>query len=725
MLDHPLVLKKDELFLVGNDAMNRGAEHGAGLYVRDTRHLSQFRVTLNGQRLTVLSARMLDGGLAVVTAANEGFALGDGTTVLPLTVSVEQQIALDTRLRVRFVVRNFHTSALTIDLRLDAAADFRDLFDVRGFQRKGRGTSLTPVLSPDRVTLGYEGVDGLRARTVISFDRPASLVEGASADNGADAGMTALLPGFDRVAPAAPAPPPNVIAAFVAEIAQGASWELNATITLEPAAPTANVSGRQTVSDAPPATVTTDDPRLNRVLERGAADLAMLETTFPDGALAAAGIPWYVAPFGRDSLIVGLQTLHLAPERAARTLRTLASLQGTLVDRWREEEPGKILHEIRYGEMARRHEVPHTPYYGSVDATPLFVLLFAETVNWTGDDGLYDELLTHVRRALYWIEEYGDLDGDGLIEYASQPADGTHIVHQGWKDSLDSLNTPDGRPVSGNIALVEVQGYVFAALTRLAEVVAARGDAKWADRLRQRAEALRAAVEERFWLPAEGFYAQALDGNKTPVEAMSSNPGHLLFCELPSAERAALVAKRFLASDLFSGWGVRTLSTRMTSYNPMSYHNGSIWPHDNSLIVAGLHAYGLTDAANRITASLLDASNIDPLGRLPELYCGFARAESASDVPVGYPVSCSPQAWAAAAPALMVRGMLRLRVDPRTNRLVATPSLPSWVGEVSLRGLRFRGDDVSFTVCRRGTRYDVEASGPIKVGASSAIFDRR
>jgi glycogen debranching enzyme len=269
--------------------------------------------------------------------------------------------------------------------------------------------------------------------------------------------------------------------------------------------------------------------------------------------------------------------------------------------------------------------------------------------------------------------------------------------------------------VTGKIALVEVQGYVFAALRRLADVVDARGDAKWAGRLRQRADLLRAAVEDRFWLPEEGFYAQALDGNKSPVRAISSNPGHLLYCELPSTERAALVARRLLTPDLFSGWGVRTLSSRMTSFNPMSYHNGSVWPHDNSLIVDGLYRYGLTDAANRIAEAILDASNIDPLARLPELYCGFARAESVSDVPVGYPVSCSPQAWAAAAPALMVRAMLGLRVDPVRNRLVTTPSLPPSLGSVSLQGLRFGGENAGLDVRRHGDRYDVTVSGPIVV----------
>ena len=274
--------------------------------------------------------------------------------------------------------------------------------------------------------------------------------------------------------------------------------------------------------------------------------------------MTAAGIPWFVAPFGRDSLIASLQTLYVAPSRAKETLRTLAALQGRTVDPFREEEPGKILHEMRYGEMARLGDIPHTPYYGTVDATPLFVMLFAETIRWTGDESLYRELLPNVQRALEWIEQWGDRDGDGLLEYTTQSAESVRIVHQGWKDSHDSLHDVDGRSVTGSVALVEVQGYVFAAYRWLAEVVALYGDASWAVDLRDRSDQVRRVVEDRFWLPEEGYYAQALDEEKRPVAAISSNPGHLLYCGLPSPERGRLVAARLRQPDLDSGWGVRT-----------------------------------------------------------------------------------------------------------------------------------------------------------------------
>lgn len=439
-----------------------------------------------------------------------------------------------------------------------------------------------------------------------------------------------------------------------------------------------------------------------------------LQTSFPEGSLPAAGIPWFVAPFGRDSLIIGLQTFHSEPARAATTLRVLAALQGTKVDAELEEEPGKILHEMRYGEMARLGEIPHTPYFGTVDATPLFVMLFAETVAWTGDARLYDDLKPNVVRAVEWIDRYGDVDGDGLVEYRTRAEAGSHIIHQGWKDSYDSLHHPDGRPVAGAIALVEVQGYVYAGLARLAEVAATRGETSWAESLRERGEAMRSAVEARFWLPEERFYAQALDDDKRPVAAITSNAGHLLFCGLPTPERAAAVAERLRRRDLDSGWGVRTLSTSMATYNPMSYHNGSIWPHDNSLIAAGLGRYGQAEGANRIAAALLSAANLDPLSRLPELYCGFDRAEgAAADQPVPYPVSCSPQGWAAGVGPLLARVFLGLRVDVETGELVVAPALPDWLPMLTISGLAVRGERGSVTVERDGGDWAIVVEGGI------------
>ncbi len=720
MFGHDLVLKSDELYLVGDTNTDPSGELAAGLYVRDTRHLSRFSIILNGTPLSLMSAQLLHSAGAAVTAANRTITLPDGSVVPLLSLALEQHIQLGAEIEVRIALRNFSDRSLTLVLELELAADFRDLFEIRGFPRTGRrGRVLRPGANPDRVTLGYLGPDGLPAETIVAFDRPASIAVAGDHDTGTHEESAVFLPGSDLVTQRpAPVAPPRAVASFSAVVPAGEVWELRTTVTPRPAGGSP-VSPVATLADGRPprpATITTDNGFFNRFLHRCASDLGMLQTSFPGGSLPAAGIPWYVAPFGRDSLIVGLQTLHVAPERAADTLRVLAARQGTRDDPWRDEEPGKILHEVRYGEMARLGEIPHTPYFGTADATPLFVLLFAETIAWTGDERLYRDLLPNVRRALEWIERHGDRDGDGLVEYESRSPSGVGITHQGWKDSHDSLHHRDGRPAStGAIALVEVQAYVYAAYRRLAEVVAGRGDAAWAAELRSRAEVVRRAVEERFWLEDDGFYAQALDGDKVPVAAISSNPGHLLYCGLPSPERAARVAHRLQGPDVDAGWGIRTLSSAMPTYNPMSYHNGSIWPHDNSLIAAGLRAYGYADAANAIGTALFNAGQADPLARLPELYCGFDRAEgSESDAPVAYPVSCSPQAWAAGAGQLLVRVMLGLHVDIERARLLVDPALPPWLNEVTLKDMSVLGAAASLSVRRDGGDYVVETEGPIE-----------
>ena len=715
MLDLNLVLKSDELYLAGEISTDGSGERATGLYLRDTRHLNRFETTLNGQPLATLSARRLGPAAAVVTSGNAMLDGADGP-VFPNTVAVEQVITLGADLEVRYLVRNFSGHAVALDLAIEASADLRDLFDIRGFNRAKRGTLVAPTPIAGGIRLGYRAVDGVLSGTEITFDQPARLSVSEPRDEGDGAGSTELLPGQDPVTVRPPAPvPPLAVATFRIELPAKGAWEMTATVRPLPAdgvpvsaAPTLT-GGRS--NDA--ATIVTDHHALNRLLDQCHADLSALQTSFPEGSLPAAGIPWYVAPFGRDSLIVGLQTLHLAPHRAAGTLRVLAALQGDAEDAHREEEPGKIPHEVRYGEMARLREIPHTPYYGTVDATPLWLMLFADTVAWTGDAALYRDLCPNAERALDWIERYGDGDGDGFVEYRSGRM-GAGISHQGWKDSHDSLHHADGTPVSGAIALVEVQGYVYAAYARLAAVAAAFGDAAWAADLAAKAETMRARVEDRFWLEPEGFYAQALDDSKAPVAAISSNPGHLLYCGLPSQERAARMAERFRRQDLDCGWGIRTLAEGMPTYNPMSYHNGSVWPHDNSLIAHGLLRYGLSSQAHAILDALLAASRADPLARLPELYCGFARNWVKGDTPVAYPVSCSPQAWAAAAVPLIVSGLLGLRMDPARGVLVVDPDLPPGMAEIAIQGMEIRGQRGSLIVRRQYDGYAVSTDGPIE-----------
>jgi glycogen debranching enzyme len=724
VLHQDLVLKHNELYLVGESQSDGSGERATGLYARDTRFLDSWDLRINGVPLEPLDARVLGPDRAVVVGANGPLA-ADGVEITepvrPLTIAVEQDVELGADLRVRIRLGNFSGHALPLTVSLEVGGDFRDIFDIRGFPRHLRGGVYLPSIWQDNaLTLGFTDRCGATAGLLVRFSEPPSLTIPSPAEDEPEAEPIVLLPGFDHVGEAQLLPPPpRDTAFFPLTLEAGASWELLVTLAPVPAGeqPIAAVDSAPGRGDRGRVTrITTDRPEINRVLDRAADDLAMLHTSFQDGRLTAAGIPWFVAPFGRDSLISSLQTLHLTPDRAIETLRTLAALQGRTLDPFREEEPGKILHEMRYGEMARLGEIPHRPYYGSIDATPLFVMLFAETVRWTADETLYRDLLPHVRRALEWIEHWGDRDGDLLVEYSTQSSESAHIVHQGWKDSHDSLHDADGQPVSGNIALVEVQGYVFAAYSWLAEIVAHYGDEAWAADLRERSIAVRHLVEERFWLPEEHYYAQALDGEKRPVAAISSNSGHLLYCGLPSPERGRLVAARLRGRDLDSGWGVRTLGTCMSTYNPMSYHNGSVWPHDNSLIAAGLGRYGESGGLAVIASALFAAAEQLPDHRLPELYCGFARHEEAiGDAPVPYPVSCSPQAWAAGAAPLLMRAMLGLEADPAKGMLRVAPAFPDWLSRVRIDGLEALGHRLDLEVVRDAAGYRVQSDGSVEV----------
>ncbi|MBX6341323.1 MAG: amylo-alpha-1,6-glucosidase, partial [Thermomicrobiaceae bacterium] len=434
---------------------------------------------------------------------------------------------------------------------------------------------------------------------------------------------------------------------------------------------------------------------LNRIIDRSLRDLRMLRSTIHGHAYFAAGLPWFGTLFGRDSLITALQTLAFNPGIAAQTLRVLARYQGEKVDPWRDEEPGKILHEFRVGELANLNEVPYTPYYGSIDATPLFLILMARYLAWTADLQLFSDLRENVERALQWMARYGDSDGDGYLDYKSRSEKG--LVNQGWKDSGDAIVNSDGSLAEPPIALVEVQGYAYLAKQALADLFARVGDQDRANQLRHEAEDLRERFNRDFWMADKGFYALALQKGGRKADVVASNPGQALWTGIADHDKAVTTARRLVADDVYSGWGVRTLSARERRFNPLGYHLGTVWPHDNSIIAAGFRRYGLRDETMKVFNGITQAAMYFEHNRLPEVFAGYDREDYG--VPVHYPVACHPQAWAAGAVPFLLTTLLGLRPEAFDKRLrIYHPLLPEYVHFLRLKNLRV-GDaraDLSF-----------------------------
>jgi glycogen debranching enzyme len=683
----PRTLKHGDTFALFNPSGDLSAMPGSpeGLYHEDTRFLSLLRLSVEGQAPLLLSSTVQSNN-AVLDAelTNPDFGCGDALRLAKDTIHVSRMKFLWNAACYEVLgVRNFGERRERIQLTLEYDADFADLFEVRGFARKTRGRVEARVEAPDCVRFRYAGLDGIARATELVFEPAPSALERNRAVFDLD------LEAKQRRA---------IIVGVHCRVQERPS-ERRVLVAARRA--------RRALRDATrrAAAVVTSNHMANAVLCRSMADISMLVTDTEHGPYPYAGVPWFSTAFGRDGLITALELLWIDAELARGVLRYLAANQATTEDPAKDAEPGKILHETRKCELARLGEVPFERYYGSIDSTPLFVAVAGLYWQYTGDRKTIDAIWPNIQAALAWLDRYGDCDGDGFVEYRRRSSGG-RLVNQGWKDSSDAIFHEDGRLAEGPIALCEVQGYVYLAKTLAAKMAAARNEAVLASRLADEARDLRERFERAFWDDALGMYVLALDGDKRPCRVRSSNAGQVLLSGIASPERAALAAEQLASRDFFTGWGLRTIGSRERRYNPASYHNGSVWPHDNALIALGLARYGHSALVEQLTTALFTAAAQMDLHRLPELFCGMRKRRDKG--PILYPVACAPQAWAAAAPLALLQACLGLEIDAAAKTVRLThPHLPKMLDSVEIRNLRVAGAPLDLLLRRHGSHVAV------------------
>lgn len=670
------------------DLMPPGAPH-IGLFYQDTRFLSYLELLVNGEKPLVLSCTTVDADSSRVELTVRGATPSDGTLDIPVnTVYVhrEQLLARDSFYDM-LEIENFHDAEVTLSVQLRFAADFMDIFQVRGLVRNKSGCYYKPEVQDSSVSFPYRGLDERSRTAELHFSpKPATL----------EANRVVWR---CRLAPHGTTRVSTVVTMHVGDEPEQRGRSLLRVTGFEEVR--AHSAARHQEWHEACTRFRSDNDIFDALLQTSMEDFYALRMPEPAGTAVAAGVPWFAALFGRDSLLSSYEALILNPDLACGTLRVLASYQGTERNDERDEDPGKILHERRSSEMTATNEVAFGRSYGSVDSTPLFLILAQEYFRWTADESLLRGLKDSLAAATRWILDYGDLDGDGLIEYCRRNPKG--LFNQGWKDSGDANRHHDGRIAQPPVALVEEQGYAVRALAGAAEMLDRLGEEELANRAASRSEELEQLIEARFWLEDRKYYAMALDRDKAPLRVDGSNPGHLLFARAISRERAIETTNRLLSEGLFSGWGIRTLSSVESYFNPMSYHCGSIWPHDNALIGYGMARYGLCEEACSIFQSLYEAALHFRDYRFPELFCGVERR--AKGEPVHYPVSCSPQGWAAGAPFLLLTGLLGLRPSAEKDELaIVDPALPPFLNTLRIENLRIGSSRISLVFKRKDGR---------------------
>ena len=728
------VLKHGNLFLLSDPFGDVHSDsRGLGLYDLDTRVLSCAVLRINGVRPTLLRTQAAANHIATIQLTNPelrrdpGIKNDIGAAVASRAISVTRRRWIANGLAERIEVTNYSAFSQRIELELELDADAADIFEVRGRIREQRGRYLPTLATPESVTFAYEGLDGFVRRTLVTMS-PAEVV-------GSDGHGIPPREGSVRVRWVLEIEPGGregvgwEVATELAATGQARATEeipvrLAQSVTADgqghgggatagsPISPPTEAEAEYGTWQEHCARIRSDGELLDLAIRRSIADLRLLRNDGPTRGqhYVAAGVPWFTTLFGRDSIITALQVLPFMPDVARETLQVLAEWQATEDDPDRDMEPGKILHELRVGELARTGELPHRPYYGSIDSTPLWLILLDETYRWTGDIDMVRELWPNALAALEWIDRYGDRDGDGFVEYERRTDQG--LLNQGWKDSGDAIRHRDGTPAEPPIALCEIQGYVFDAKRRMASLAERLGDRQLSKHLLVEAAELEQRFNEAFWMPDLSYYAMALDRDKRQVGGIGSNAGHCLWSGIVPADRVDAVVDRLLDPSMDCGWGIRTYASGQPGYNPVGYHTGTVWPHDNALIAAGMKRVGRHDAADRVASRIFEAAQHSPDFRLPELFCGFDRG--LADVPVPYPVACSPQAWAAATPLSLLQTMLGMHADAANDVLeLDRPHLPAWLGKVTVHDLRvgqrsvdllfhrWRGNTTSAEVLRR------------------------
>ena len=654
-----------------------------GFFHDDTRFLSAMEMRVGGLRTVLLSAHTEKTFFSQIELTTNNIHLRDSFDLPENTIHIRrEQMLCDDVMFERTTFSNFNLHTVEFSVEMDYQADFVDVFQVRGLGRNHHGQFFQPVVRESTIAFYYRGRDNVLRQTLVEMDPTPAEIGGQVARWDLRIEPSQQVQLGVRVTPRVQARQRTAIARdFNTNLLQRREafneWKEETT----------HFKSSNDVFDV--------------TMQTAISDFHALQ--IPDGgeSVIAAGIPWFATMFGRDSIIAAYQSLPLNPQLATDTLRVLARYQGKEYNDWRDEEPGKILHEYRKGEMTLSGEMPFGPYYGTIDATPLWLILLSETWNWTADEELITDLLPAAYKALDWIDKYGDLDGDGFVEYLRRSKKG--LANQGWKDSWDANMHSNGTVAQPPIALSEVQGYVYDAKYRMASVLRAFGDPDRADKLKQDCIDLAKRFDKAFWMPERGFYAMALDSEKKPLEVISSNPGHLLFTRIISRERARTVVNRLMQPDMFSGWGWRTMSCDEKVFNPLSYHRGSVWPHDNSIIAHGMALNEYREPVLKVFTTLFHAALSFRDYRLPELFCGVQRKEN--DVPVHYPVSCSPQAWASGTLFLVLNSLLGIRPSaPRKEVNIINPVLPDWLDYLHVRNFRIGKSRLGLDFTRRGTR---------------------